>query len=206
MKETSSLPNPDKKTIEKYLALFEKDEKAKHLDKTISKVIRKFPKNDNLEDIIIKICIINKLYSTNIFSVYNLAKHISTLNFDEAILKTDYSIVNRIATGHGIKPFKKGGDEKKEYIFYSFATKYCSWHDQFNFPIFDSNIDLVLRKYNVENKYVSEGNFRNYENLVNTLKSFRNKHNLKNYSLKEIDKFLWYLGGEIKENMKNEKL
>jgi hypothetical protein len=187
------LPKPDKETVEKYLALFQKADKARDYDKVISNVIQSFPLNDNLESVILKISVINDLYSTNIFSVYELAKHIITQNFDEAIREKDYGIVNRIALGHGIESSRTG----KGYNFYSFATKYCSWHDQYNFPIFDRYIDFVLKEYNTENDYVSDHNFRKYENLVEALTIFRIKHNLERYSLKEIDKFLWLLGQEI---------
>ena len=113
-----------------------------------------------------------------------------SINFDEAIKKKDYDIVNKIAKGHGIRSSKTGN----EFNFYSFATKYCSWHDQINYPIFDRYIDLVLKIYNSKYKYNLDSNFRNYQNLIEVLNLFRITHKLENYSFKEIDKFLWYLG------------
>lgn len=192
MKNLNDLPEPNKEIIEQYKDIYQKDDKANYFDKAITEIVKSFPLNNNLENIILKISIINDLYSTNIFSKYELAKHILSLNFDDAIKQKDYNIVNRIAKGHGIKSSKTGN----EFNFYSFATKYCSWHDQINYPIFDRYIDLVLKIYNSKNKYVTDKNFRNYQNLIEVLNSFRIKHKLENYSLKEIDKFLWYLGKE----------
>ena len=184
------LPKPTEKLIDNYLNVFEHDERYSYADNAIKKLVEKFPFNNDLESIILKISTINDLYSTNIFSTFNLAKHIFTQGFDCAINSKDYSIVNRIALGHGIKSSKTN----KEFNFYSFATKYCSWHDQNSFPLFDKNILLTLSLYNKQYQYNVNNDFKNYNNLVKTIQVFIKEHKLEMYSLKEIDKFLWYLG------------
>ena len=194
------LPEPTVKLVDEFLNEFRVDSRSNFADNAIRELIKKFPDNKTIESVILKISVINDLYSTNIFSTYEIANHILQQDFDKAIENKDYSIVNRVATGHKIKSSRT----YKEYNFYSFATKYCNWHDQSSFPLFDRYIDLVLINYNHKNQYTKETNFRVYENLINVLMIFRTTHKLDKYSFKELDKFLWYLGK--KSFKKDEKI
>ena len=82
----------------------------------------------------IKASVLNDFYSTNIFSIFDIAKHIVSLNIDERLKKGDEQLVSEI--GHiEIK-------EKKRY-FYSFATKYCSHHN----PVAFQFMILILVKF-----------------------------------------------------------
>ena len=77
-------------------------------------------------------------YSTNIFKIYPVAKHILNLNIDERLKSGDPTLVDEIAK------INIGGKEK---YFYSFASKYCSHHNQLDFPIYDSYVHKVLKNY-----------------------------------------------------------
>ena len=59
MKVNKDLPKPNQENIEKFLTFFQQDKKAKYFDNTILKVIKTFPLNDNLENIILK-CLVLK--------------------------------------------------------------------------------------------------------------------------------------------------
>ena len=84
MKKTK-LQKPTNQLIDKYIAKFNQDERYFVSDDAIINLFKAFPENKKLEDIILKISVINDLYSTNIFSTFNLAKHIQQLNIDSAI-------------------------------------------------------------------------------------------------------------------------
>ena len=74
---------------------------------------------DKRADILLKVAALNDFYSTNIFSVYPVAKHILSLNIDDRLMTGDVALVS------DIQKVTINGVEKN---FYSFATKYCSHH------------------------------------------------------------------------------
>ena len=83
-----------------------------------------YPQNQQIEDILVKVATLNDFYSTQIFSVYPVAKHILDLNIDDRLQEGDLTIVNDIST-----VMMENGTKKN---FYSFATKYCSHHQPDN--------------------------------------------------------------------------
>ena len=93
------LPLPTPHEVNKYLKLWDSLEnyvlQEKALDKLFFDVC---PKNNNIEDILIKCCTLNDFYSTNIFSIFPVAKHILKLNIDERLKNGDTSLVNDIAS------------------------------------------------------------------------------------------------------------
>ena len=87
----------------------------------------KCPYNTDLREVLIKCSTLNDFYSTNIFDIHSVAKHICNLNIDERLKEGDLSLVNEIAR-------VKVGNLLKPRTFYSFATKYCSHHQPENMP------------------------------------------------------------------------
>lgn len=97
------------------------------------------PKNTELKHILLKCASLNDFYSTNIFSVYPVAKHILSLkNIDERLKSYDPLLVSEI---------QKVSISDVEKNFYSFASKYCSHHNPNDYPIYDSYVDEVLRYF-----------------------------------------------------------
>ena len=182
------IPTPD--LVKKYNKQFEDIERYQIADQAIIKLFEKFNKNKEIEDILLKISVINDLYSTNIFSTFQMAKHISSLNIDSALERGDPTIVNKIA---------KITISGKTKNFYSFATKYCNWHNQSKYPIYDSFVDKLLRKYKKQTKFFEFKNedLREYPKFLEILEKFRSYFKLNNFDFKTIDKFLWAYGKEI---------
>ena len=60
-----------------------------------------------------------------------MASHIQQLEIDNYLISADATVVNKIALGHGIPKPKRNGDKN----FYSFATKYCNWHNKDAYPL-----------------------------------------------------------------------
>ncbi len=58
-------------------------------------------------------------------------------------------IHHQIATGHDIRTKMNN----KEINFYSFATKYCNWHNKASYAIYDSFVDKVLMAYKRNDKF-----------------------------------------------------
>lgn len=56
------------------------------------------PSNTVESEVLLKVTALNQFYSTNIFAVYGMAKHIVALNIDGQLKKDDETLVNEIAT------------------------------------------------------------------------------------------------------------
>ena len=137
----------------------------------------------------LKCATLNDFYSTNIFSIHPVARHIVQLNIDERLQTGDIALVDEI------QHVNVGGDERN---FYSFATKYCSHHNAEAFPIYDSYVEKVLCYF--QSKYHFSAfkacDLKNYTIFKSALLNFRDYYGLQSYSLKQIDQYLWLLGKE----------
>lgn len=184
----SSIPKPCKEEVEKWLkhwdSLPDYTEQEKALDKLF---FGEFKSNDNLQNILIKCSTLNDFYSTNIFKVYNVAVHILSLNIDDRLNNNDPTLVNDIA---------RVNINGKDKYFYSFASKYCSHHNPLNFPIYDSYVEKVLKHFRKENPLLKFDNndLKNYKKFKDILTKFQRLYNIEEYSLKDLDRYLWQLG------------
>jgi hypothetical protein len=188
------LLRPSDEFIEEYIHRFSVDERYFSADQAIINLFTAFPENKKTEDILLKISVINDLYSTNIFGTFIMAKHIQKLQIDEALIKGDPLIVNRIATGHGIISNRNN----KEINFYSFATKYCNWHNRDCYAIYDSFVEKILLAYQQQDCFsiFNKPDLRKFTEFKRIIYDFINFYRLNRYNLKEIDKFLWIYGKE----------
>lgn len=184
-KVTSSL-------IASVIERFEQEDRYRCADNAITNLIQKFPDNTILEDIILKVCTINQLYSTNIYSVFAISQHILNSKIDSGLRVGDRDIVSKIANGHNIRRRKNN----TEMSFYSFATKYCSWHNQSAYPIYDGFIEKTLVAYRIKDNFSSfnKKDLKDFSKFCNVIDDFINYYDLNEYSVKEIDKFLWVYG------------
>lgn len=175
--------------VEKYLVGWEQLENYRMQESALDKLFfHTYPENKNIEDILVKVATLNDFYSTNIFSGYMVAKHILELNIDERLKAGDDTLVNEIAdvvTNDG-----------KQKNFYSFATKYCSHHRPYDYAIYDSYVDKVLRYFrNVDGfSDFTDADLKNYVAFRKVLADFQEFYGLQKYNLKLLDRYLWQLG------------
>ena len=80
--------------------------------------------------------------------------------------------------------------------FYSFASKYCSHHNPEAFPIYDSYVDEVLRYFRDVDGFTTfrTSELKDYSRFKEILLKFRSFYGLEQFTLKEIDKYIWQLG------------
>ena len=184
----TDIPKPTFKEIEKYKNKWELLEKYPDQEKSLEKLFRDLiPNNRLLEDVLIKTCILNDFYSTNIKDVFKVANHIHDLDIDERLNVGDLTLIDDIAS-------KKAFGRRN----YSFATKYCSHHKPHVFPIYDSYVAGVLIHFRDVDNFADFYNkdLKDYEKFVEVLKKFIEYYSLENYNFKEIDKYLWLSGRE----------
>lgn len=189
-----NIPSPSVEEVEKYLKLWDSLENYVLQENSLNKLFFKtYPNNDNIEDILIKASALNDFYSTNIFSIFSVAKHIKKLNIDDRLKENDETLVNDIA---------KVNINNKEKNFYSFATKYCSHHKPIDFPIYDSYVEKILIYFNKKDNFYSfsKKDLKNYSLFKKVLMEFKKYYNIDSYNLKDIDRYIWQLGKEYFPN------
>ena len=146
-----------------------------------------YPNNTDINDILVKASSLNDFYSTNIFNIFAVAKHIHSLNIDKRLREGDLSLVD------GIADITIGGKTKR---FYSFASKYCSHHEPTLFPIYDFYVEKVLIYFRQEDKFCDFQNddLKQYSIFVDVLDAFQQHYGLMEYNKKDLDRYLWQLG------------
>ncbi|NLI41480.1 MAG: hypothetical protein GX421_09930 [Caldisericales bacterium] len=187
----ASVPRPCCGEVKKYLLRWDGLENYSLQESALNKLFfQTYPNNTNIDDVLIKVSSLNDFYSTNIFSPFQVAKHIISLNIDARLVAGDVTLVNDIA--------KVTMDNGTVRNFYSFATKYCSHHMPLEFPIYDSYVDRLLRYFRDTDRFsrFSSDDLKDYEKFKNILIQFTSYYRLEPYNLKEIDKYLWQLGKE----------
>lgn len=181
---------PSVELVQHYLDVFQADERYFLADRAILDLVEKFPKNAELEHILLKVTAINDLYGTNIYATFTMAHHIHTLRIDPELAATSTEIVDKIAAAEF--------SGKPRNVF-SFASKYCSWHDPLNYPLYDSYVEKLLLAYRRKDKFTKFKNadLRRYCEYKRIVLSFREHYQLGCFSFKQLDKFLWLYGKEL---------
>ena len=185
-----NIPSPNKKIIEKYLVKWDNlEEHYIWQEKSLYKLFHEdYKNNTDLNEILIKCSCLNDFYSTNIFSIFSVAKNIFNLKIDKRLNDNDPSLVNDIAH------VKSNGVDK---TFYSFASKYCSHHND-EFPIYDYFVDKMLIYFKNKDKFAKfkKDDLKDYVKFRNILIEFKKFYDIEEYSLRDIDKYLWIAGKE----------
>ena len=196
--EKSLPPRPSVSEVNKYLNEWKNLEGYTSQEKALKKLFLKFaPGNSEISDILLKASCLNDFYSTNIFAIYPVAKHILSIkDLDKRLKSGDIELVRELGE------VTIGGKEK---YFYSFATKYCSHHNPIDFPIYDSYVEQVLLYFNKVDKFseFKRKDLKNYRKFKEILIDFQRFYKLERFSLKELDLYLWLLGKEFFPKSKN---
>lgn len=182
---------PSPSEVEKYIRLWNSLDNYVNQEKALDKLFFSLcQKNDTIEDVLLKCSTLNDFYSTNIFDIHAIAKHIlSIADVDKRLKNGDLTLVDEIA-------HVEVGKEKKQHFFYSFASKYCSHHQPLMYAIYDNYVEKVLLYFKRRDKFYNFNNsdLRNYPVFINIIHKFQESYGLTAYNLKEIDKYLWQLG------------
>jgi hypothetical protein len=158
-------------------------------DRALTELFGAFPENRLYEHVLLKVVALNSLYNTYILNLAPVADHIWRHNIDPKLAQGAPELVNEIA----LTPHKDGKIRRN----YSFATKYCAWHNPDAYPIFDSYVEKLIWEYQRFDKF---SDFRrgdltnNYPTYKYTLEAFRQRYRLMDFSFKDLDKFLWGYG------------
>ena len=178
---------PSVKDAEWFLNYWKDLSNYSNQEKALDRLFNTFPKNDNIEDILIKCSSLNDCYSTNIFDIHTVAQHILSLSIDERLERGDRSLVEKIAH------VEVNG---KDHFFYSFATKYCSHHQPEEYAIYDNYVEKVLISMKERERFATftREDLKNYSVYMSVIKAFQQRFGLMQYTIKQLDQYLWQLG------------
>lgn len=111
-------------------------------DQALMELFSLYPHNDNHGHVQLKVAALNSLYGAGVLAVYDVAKHIyqQAREIDAGLRIGEPDIVDRIAKGHNVRSRKTG----KEIHFWSFASKYCSFHNPTSYPLWDARVCTYL--------------------------------------------------------------
>lgn len=176
-------------------ACAEFDRENEVTEKALTDLFAAYPANVDPSRVLLKVVALNSLYSTRILAVLKLAHHIADQGpaLDAALSAGSPNAVDAIAR-------VSNGD--RDFTFYSFATKYCNWHQPNLYPIYDSRVDKYLWFLKKEGLFQSQA-FSQHEDLYSypqfclAMTAFREQFGLGSFTFKQIDKFLWSQGESI---------
>lgn len=145
------------------------------------------PLHNDLAEVLTKVTVLNAFYSTNVYYKLDVAKRIVKLNPSDRIAAGDTALVNELAAVLV---------DGKPYRYYSFASKYCSQHNPDAFPIYDDFVSQMLRHFGSVDGFAKFGakDLKDYPRFVQVIRTFREFYGLGQYSLRWIDRYLWFDG------------
>lgn len=151
-------------------------------------LFNKMPNNASMNDILVKSAALNQFYSTNVKHLFEMSNHILQLNIDNCLKCGCLGVVSKIA---------KLNTNKGLINYYSFATKYCSFHNAAKFPIYDSYVAKALYEINGVKSFQRPFkliDLKDYYFFADTINKFQQRFNLSSFTYKDIDRYLWLLG------------
>ena len=186
-------------TIDDEVAAFGDDDKTALAESTITDLIATYPDNGKVEQILIKVIAINTLYHARVLDMdlQPLANHMLKLDLDAMLKAGDPKAVDLI--------WKSEGTRRK---YFSFATKFCSWHNQEAYAMYDRYMWQTLVAYKAKKQQFTfkTSECSDYAGFLRVVKRFQKAYRLEGYSLKQIDKFLWRIGAQLTATQKRQPI
>lgn len=192
-----------KKDAQAVLDGYKKMESYSIQEELLRCLAKKYPGHSNKAAVDTKVKLLNLFYSTGIQATNKMSENILSIkDIDKRLSEGDKSLIPEIAT--------LTFDGKKRYN-YSFATKYCAYHQPEKFPIYDSIVAMtfisffekgLLPKYKCCNRKTTiKGTYtkaefatklKEYDFFVDVYDYFMEQYDLKgNFTYRAIDSYIW---------------
>src|ERR1700678_3131168 len=182
----SLLPTPSIESVRTECDAFDR-EPSTHLAEDALRQLREcFPRNHDPAHVILKVIALNRLYRARV-----LDKHIEMVACGIAEQRIDPLLVE--GSPKAVELIIGCCSERR---YYSFATKFCSWHNPDAYVIYDGNVNECLWRYRKRDNFsrFQRGDLYDYSKLSGIIAAFKGHYELHSFTSKEIDKFLWRIG------------
>ncbi len=201
------LIKPTYEFIEEIRKLYLAKEDNDELNQNILKLFNTFNNDKNKSNVLIKVAALNKIYSTSIVNINPVVNHIIQISSTQLNPKSKIEYIEFVDKISKINwTNNKGKCFERNNL--SFASKYVHFLSNFEIPIYDSYIWIVINGYLGQNtnKNISFINPKNYKEFYDTFTKFKIDFGLENHSNYEIDKFLWQYGKKLISEIQTEMI
>jgi hypothetical protein len=192
------LSTPSVDLIKEECRLYDEDASNQLGDKALKELLEQFPQNTVASQVLLKVLALDRLYHTRILEIHleRFARHVAGLDIDSLLAQNSLDAVKRI-----YRCPELGRD------YYSFATKFCSWHRPETYPIFDSYAVECLWAYRKQDHFAKflRQDLWYYDRFVAAVTAFRDFYKLDGLTFRQIDKFLWISGYRILQAIEKKK-
>jgi hypothetical protein len=188
--------NPTCEDIEEACSDFDKENRF--IEEALGELFTQFHKNTKTSQVLLKVTAVNTFYSTQIPlydsripTIWEVVDQIIGLGIDSSLDQGSHELIFKIAEAKI--------PNKKIHYNYSFATKYCSWHNPKAYPIFDSRVCAYLwhlRLLGTLSRFKRKDLWI-YPRFVEVVDELIDNFDLGLFTYKEIDKFLYREGGKL---------
>lgn len=155
-------------------------------------LLKKYPSHTNKSAVATKVKLLNLFYSTGIMATNAMAEHIFNIkDIDARLACGDKRLVGEIAHLQLDNAVRNN---------YSFATKYCAYHQPDKYPIYDRMVaktftTLFSNDFLPEYKSYTKTSFaeklKDYDFYVEFYDYFMDEFDLKEFSYREVDAYIW---------------
>lgn len=191
-----TLPDPTPALVREAIQRF--DRQGRITETAIHHLLAAFPLNDDPAAVLLKVIVINRVYSTSIYAVQPVAEMIVRANIDPLLQARDPAAVETIRR---VEFTDQTGAWQQRNI-YSFATKYCTLHQPAAYAMYDGLVAQKLWEYQKRQSAFEQpfcapfqrADLEQYPRFEAIVSAFRTHFGLEKFTLREIDKFLWMLG------------
>ena len=160
-------------------------EKLVAAESIIRNAVERNPLHTDLEQVLEKVSLINELYSAGVQDIVAMAEHILLLqNLDSLLKDGDLNVVENIAN-------YETSVSRKKIRCYSFATKYCAFHNPIKYPIYDKFVaQRVLELTREIGYHVTAMELKKYTRFKDAIDRIIAVFCLEN-DYNKVDKYLW---------------
>lgn len=147
---------------------------------TLQYLYQTYRGNHHLNQVHIKVTVLEDFFGYHLSHTYQLAQHIADLNLDERLSKGDQTLIAEICH----VPYAIDADEKGRL--YSFVSRYCNQHKAQLFPIYDRYSAACMSQYIEEDlhgmlggKHITAGSLTDYPTFCAVVQNFLTHYQLK---------------------------
>ncbi len=200
---------PTVEEVEYFLNLYASEPRYKHYREEeicLLKTFKRYPTNNDFCSVLIKVCVLDSLYSTNVGKMKGMEGESGI-----------YAMAKQISSAHDLdEQIKEGKPEAIELIAdkiiinshcFSFATKYCFhsykalYDEDFKnpYPIYDKFVNYMLSYFKDRIPQLNIGKIKKFNNLPNLVSSIKSliiylEEQGGKYTFRDIDHYLWVAG------------
>lgn len=187
---------PNKKDLGLAIRAWQFDCEGRCHNASLFLLYKAYPENRCVEKVLLKVSALNDFYMTRIWKTYAVAERIAKVKGLDALIRAGSPKAVAKVAACGVNP-----ETGAKRILYSFATKYCHFHNPEAYQIYDRYVDETLRHFRRLNCTLEFENrdLHDYAVFQRIVDALAQRYGLDG-TRENIDKYLWILGKSLSVN------